>query len=174
MQRMEDKSGPFARIMEVTARTGRARCHFGITVTMTRAARRTVLPCVVAGVLVLAALAMAGCSGSAGSSPADPAVAAQNRLDRIVVLLVQCFADHNLIPASALSAGLTGNPPSDSSTWLHDGKVTQNSRFGDWYSSTGSAVAVDGKDIVNWAAAVARNAKAWPSSICGHMPSIGS
>jgi hypothetical protein len=166
---MEDKSGPFARITAVMARTGQARCHFGITVRMTRAARRAVLPCVVAGVLV-----MAGCSESASPPPTDPPVAAQNRLDRIVVLLVQCFADHNLIPASALSAGLTGNPPSDSSTWLHDGKVTQNSRFGDWYSNTGSAVAVDGKAIVNWAAGVARNAKTWPSSICGHMPSIGS
>lgn len=163
---MEDKSGPFARQSQVKARTGRARRRFG---NMIRTPWRAVLPGLVTGVFVLA-----GCSGSASPSPTDPAVAAQNRLDRIVVLLVQCFADHNLIPASTLSAGQTGNPPSDSSTWLHDGKVTQNSRFGDWYSNTGSAVDVDGKAIVNWASDVARNAKTWPSSICGRMPSIGS
>jgi hypothetical protein len=163
---MEDKSGPFARQSQVKARTGKAR---GRLRSMTRTPWRAVLPGVVAGVFVIT-----GCSGPASSSPTDPAVAAQNRLDRIVVLLVQCFADHNLIPAVTLKAGLTGNPPSDSSTWLHDGKVTQNSRFGDWYSSTGSAVDVDGKAIVNWASDVARNVRTWPSGICGRMPSIGS
>ena len=84
-----------------------------------------------------AALACAACgsssSPSAGSGssspPASPSsgssstTATQLTVQQAAPLIVQCFADKHLIPASKLAAGKTSHPRSDSSTWLHGGKV---------------------------------------------------
>ena len=107
-----------------------------------------------------AALACAACgsssSPSAGSGssspPASPSsgssstTATQLSVQQAAPLIVQCFVDKRLIPASKLAAGKTSHPRSDSSTWLHHGKVDGNARFGDWYSATGSAVTVERQD----------------------------
>ncbi len=125
-----------------------------------------------------AALACAACSSStttpgdgsssptAGTSSSGPHLTAQ----AAAPLLVQCFIDHHLISKAQLAAGKTSKPPSDSSTWLHDGKVSGNQRFGDWYSTTGSAIVVNGKQIATWATAVAASSAAWPTATCGPIP----
>jgi hypothetical protein len=131
-----------------------------------------------------AALACAACGSSAspsaggGSSspPASPSsgpssASAQLTVQQAAPLIVQCFAAKHLIPASALAAGKSSHPRSDSSTWLRHGKVEDNLRFGDWYSTTGSAVTVRGKTIGDWVTAVAASAAAWPTATCGSMPS---
>jgi len=53
---------------------------------------------------------------------------------------------------------------------LHDGKVTGNLRFGDWYSNTGSGITADGKQIAPWAIAVAASSKTWPAKNCAPRP----
>ena len=139
----------------------------------------------VAGVLVMAA-----CSGSPASvpsesasspagvsatpAPSDAGAASASRLNQVSVVVVQCFADHHLIPASALGSGKTASPPSDSSTWLHNGKVADNQLFGNWYGDTGAGLTVRGKIIGEWVSEIAGNHSAWPSSVCGPMPSLGS
>jgi hypothetical protein len=90
------------------------------------------------------------------------------------VLVVQCFADHQLIPGSALNSGKTTSPPADSSTWLYDGKITDNERFGEWYSDVGAGLSVKGKLIDEWVSEIVASPSAWPSSVCGPMPSLGS
>lgn len=153
---------------------------------MTGTALRAALAvCATAGVL-----AVAGCSGSgthapSGSPPAsgtgpatvaptDAGATAAEIRGKISALVVQCFADHQLIPASALAAGKTASPPADSSTWLHDGKVSENQYFSAWWSDPGSGVAVRGKTLGDWVSEIAANSSAWPSSVCGPMPSLGS
>jgi hypothetical protein len=137
-----------------------------------------------AAAVTAAALACAACgsssSPSAGSGssspPASPSsgssspTATQLTVQQAAPLLVQCFADKHLIPSSKLAAGKASHPRSDSSTWLHGGKVTGNQRFGDWYSNTGSAVTVNGKSIGTWVTAVAASGKAWPTATCGPVP----
>jgi hypothetical protein len=125
-----------------------------------------------------AALACASCSSSTttpgdgstspatGSSGSGPHLTAQ----AAAPLLVQCFIAHHLISKAQLATGKTSKPPSDSSTWLHDGKVRGNLRFGDWYSTTGSAIVVDGKQIATWATSVAASSNAWPTGTCGPIP----
>jgi hypothetical protein len=131
-----------------------------------------------------AVLACAACgsstSPSAGSGssspPASPssgsssATATQLSVQQAAPLIVQCFVDKHLIPASKLAAGKTSHPRSDSSAWLHHGKVDGNLQFGDWYSATGSAVTVKGKTIGAWVTAVAASGQAWPTATCGPMP----
>jgi hypothetical protein len=129
-----------------------------------------------AGSVTPAPSASASSSGGASATPAptNAGAASGDRLAKVSVLAVQCFADHNLIPASALNTGKSGSPPSDSSTWLHDGKVTENLPFGDWYRDAGAGVTVKGKLIGEWVSEIAANSSAWPSSVCGPMPSLSS
>jgi hypothetical protein len=114
----------------------------------------------------LAMLAYVACSGS--SSPPRPRHLTSQQA---AAMLVQCFVGKHLISASELAAGTTSLPRSDSSTWLHRGKVTGNLRFGDWYSIAGSAITVDGKTIGDWVTAVTANLKAWPAGTCGALAS---
>ena len=128
-----------------------------------------------------AALALTACGSStspsgAGSSspPATPSSGSSSTSARLTVqqvapLIVQCFADKHLIPAARLAEGKTSHPRSDSSTWLHHGKVSGNLRFGAWYSAFGSAVPVDGKTIDDWVHAVVGSRKAWPADVCGPL-----
>jgi hypothetical protein len=112
------------------------------------------------------ALAAAGCAAPAAPhrAPAHPTAR------QVAPLLVQCFADHHLIPASALRNGADSRPPSDSSTWLRAGTVTANDAFGDWFRDN-SAVPVQGKTIEDWTHAVeASPATAWPARTCGPVP----
>ena len=122
---------------------------------------------------VLGLLACASCSASSPSASPSPgsgrATPARLTVPEAAPLLVQCFADKHMISASELAAGTTSLPRSDSSTWLHNGKVTGNTRFGDWYSIAGSAITVDGKTIGDWATAVTASSKAWPTGICGPL-----
>jgi hypothetical protein len=124
-------------------------------------------------VLAAALLGVLACAACSGSSPAASSLPKPRHLtpEQAAPLLVQCFADKHLITASELATGKDSLPPSDSSTWMHDGKVTGNLRFGDWYSIAGSAITVDGKMIVDWVSAVAANSKAWPKGVCGPLPS---
>jgi hypothetical protein len=117
----------------------------------------------------LAVLACASCSGSpaTASSPPRPHHLTSQQA---AAILVQCFVGKHLISASELAAGTTSLPRSDSSTWLHDGRVTGNLRFGDWYSIAGAAITVDGKTVGDWVTAVTANNKAWPADICGALP----
>lgn len=129
-----------------------------------------------------AALACAACGsstspsagGGSSSPPAGPSssgpTATQITVSQAASLIVQCFVDKHLIPASKLAAGQTSHPRSDSSTWLRHGKVDGNQRFGDWYSETGSAITVKGKTIGTWVTAVAASGTAWPTATCGPMP----
>ena len=151
---------------------------------------RTALRAALAVSAAAGVLAAAACSGSTTPAPSGPAsspggasatpaptdagAASGDRLAMVSVLVVRCFADHNLIPASALNSGKSGSPPSDSSTWLHGGKVTENLSFGDWYRDAGAGVMVKGKLIGEWVSEIASNSGAWPSSVCGPMPSLGS
>lgn len=118
---------------------------------------------------VLGVLVCAACSGSAPAASSSPKPRHLTS-EQAAPLLVQCFADKHLITASELAAGKASLPPSDSSTWMHDGKVTGNLRFGDWYSIAGSAITVDGKTIWAWVTAVAASSKAWPADVCGPLP----
>jgi hypothetical protein len=115
----------------------------------------------------LAVLACASCSGSSASSPPRPRHLTSQQA---APMLVQCFVGKHLISASELAVGATSLPRSDSSAWLHDGKVSGNLRFGDWYSIAGSAITVDGKTIGDWVTAVTANRKAWPADVCGALP----
>jgi len=122
-------------------------------------------------VAALGVLACASCSGSSTSSSGPPRpqhLTSQQAAAR----LVQCFADKHMISASELAVGATSLPRSDSSTWLHDGKVSGNLRFGDWYSIAGSAITIEGKTIGGWVTAVTASNKAWPAGICGPLPLI--
>jgi hypothetical protein len=135
-------------------------------------------------VMTAAALACAACGSTttpaAGGGSSSPSVtptsgtsstsSATLTVAEAAPLLVQCFADHHLIPKSALAADGKTLPRADSSTWLHDGKVTPNERFGAWYRDPGSAVVVKGKSIDAWVHAVAASSHAWPTSTCGPMP----
>jgi hypothetical protein len=144
---------------------------------MTWTARRAALAAgAAAGVLAVAACSGSGTPTPSGSplAPTDAGASSANRLGQLSVLVVQCFADHKLIPASALNSGKTGNPPYDSSAWLHGGKVTGNELFGSWYSGVGAGVTVKGKIIGEWVSEIATNSRAWPSSVCGPMPSVSS
>jgi len=114
----------------------------------------------------LGVLACASCSGSSTTSSPPPQHLSSQQA---AVRLVQCFVDKHLISASELAVGTTSLPPSDSSTWLHDGKVLGNLRFGGWYSIEGSAITVDGKTIGDRVTALTASTKAWPSHICGPL-----
>ena len=122
--------------------------------------------------LAAAATGMLACAACSSSSTTASSPPPSHRLtvQQAAPLLVQCFADKHLIPPSGLAADTTAHPRSDSSTWLHNGKVTGNLRFGDWYSDAGSAITVDGKAIGDWVTAVAASSKAWPTGICGPLP----
>lgn len=137
----------------------------------------------VAAVVTAVGLACAACGSTASpgadgsSSPAtsptsgtSSATSATLTVDQVAPLIVACFADHHLIPKSALAAEKTAKPRADSSAWLHDGKVSDNGPFGEWYRATGSAVAVRGKTIDSWVHEVAASSSAWPTSTCGPMP----
>jgi hypothetical protein len=139
---------------------------------MTRTALKAALAAgAVAGVL----LAVVGCSGSGATpAPTDTGTSSANQPEQVAVTIVQCFADHKLIPESALNSGKTSNPPSDSSTWLHDGKITNKLRFGDWYSVVGSALIIKGKTIDDWVTEITASSKAWPSGVCGPVPNLSS
>ena len=113
-------------------------------------------------------LACASCSSSS-TTASSPPPSHRLTVQQAAPLLVQCFADKHMISASELAVGTTSLPRSDSSTWLHNGKVTGNTRFGDWYSIAGSAITVDGKTIGDWATAVTASSKAWPTGICGPL-----
>jgi len=119
--------------------------------------------------VALGVLACASCSSSpspgAGSAPP-----ARLTSQRAAPLLVQCFVDKHLISASDLAVGKTSLPPSDSTTWLRNGKVIGNLRFGGWYSIEGSAIMVDGKTIGDWVTALTASSKAWPTKVCGPLP----
>jgi hypothetical protein len=152
---------------------------------MGTALRSVLTACATAGVLAVAACSgsstpaptsSAPASGAAPSTvaPTDASAAAVLLRGKISVLVVQCFADHQLIPASALENGKNSSPRDDSSTWLHDGKVTENQYFGAWWSEPGSAVVVKGKTLADWASEIASSRSAWPSNICGTMPSVSS
>jgi hypothetical protein len=119
--------------------------------------------------LVAAALAMLAYVAFSGSS--SPPRPRHLTSQQAAAMLVQCFVGKHLIPASELAAGTTSLPRSDSSTWLHDGKVSGNLRFGDWYSIAGSAITVGGKTIGDWVTAVTASRKAWPADICGALAS---
>ena len=123
------------------------------------------------------ALACASCStpattaGNGSSSPSGSSTAAPRLSpEQAAVLLVQCFIGHHLIPKSALAADKDSQPPADSATWLHDGKITRKLRFGDWYSEPGGELKVDGESISARVMAVAANSKAWPTPLCGPIP----
>jgi hypothetical protein len=130
----------------------------------TRYRRRTIL----AVAALSSVLAMAACSSS--GKPATPrktetAIAP----DRVPVLVVQCFIDHHLIPASVLDAKNTV-PPDDAATWLHNGKIVDNENFGSWYHDAGAGVLVHGKIIGEWVTEITASAKAWPTGTCGPIP----
>jgi hypothetical protein len=146
-------------------KTGGWLGRWGQPVMMTR--RRRALA---ASVLMATVLGMAACSSSTKppASTDSGAVQADYR-GHVAVALVQCFISHHLIPpANLANKGTT--PPSGSSTWLHDGKVVENERFGDWYSDVGAGVPVHGKIIGEWVSKIGDSAHAWPTNICGPMP----
>jgi len=115
----------------------------------------------------LAALVAAGCS--AAPSHPDPAHTLPAHLSgqQVAPALVQCLINHHLVPASALAADQDAKPPGDSSTWLRDGKVVANLRFGDWFSDAGGNVVVRGQQIAAWTIAIEMNPRKWPASLCG-------
>jgi len=119
--------------------------------------------------VVLGVLACAACSSSHSSGGGD-AKPARLTSQRAAPLLVQCFVNKHLISASELAVGKTSLPPSDSSTWIRNGKVIGNLRFGGWYSIEGSAIMVDGKSIGDWVTALTASSKAWPTKVCGPLP----
>lgn len=127
-------------------------------------------------VAAAAGLACVSCSssgttaGGGSSSPAASSSGSHLTAQAAAPLLVQCFIEHHLISKAQLAMGKTSKPPSDSSTWLHDGKVSGNLRFGDWYSTTGSSIVVNGKQIATWATSVAASSNAWPTATCGPLP----
>jgi hypothetical protein len=83
--------------------------------------------------------------------------------------LIQCFADHHLIPAAALGNGRSAHPRNDASTWLLGGKVIANDNFGHWLSED-SDVVIKGRSIGTWMTAIEASPRAWPASLCGPMP----
>jgi hypothetical protein len=115
--------------------------------------------------VVTGVLGSASCSSSAPPAPQDSGIALQNHQVQLETMIVQCFADHQLIPANALE---------DSSTWLRNGHVTVNPKFGDWYTDKGAGVIVKGKMIADWVAGAMQDSKNWPISICGPMPSVSA
>jgi hypothetical protein len=123
-----------------------------------------------AAALAVAALGVLACAACSGSSTSSSPLRPQHLTsEQAAVRLVQCFADKQLISASELAVGTTSLPRSDSSTWLHDGKVAGNLRFGDWYSIEGSAIMIDGMTIGDRVTAVTASTKAWPSHVCGPL-----
>jgi hypothetical protein len=131
-----------------------------------------------ATVLGAAATAVACASCSSSGSPAssgpptsEPPSPTQTRLtaQQAAPLIVQCFVDHHLIPASALATGNNEHPPFDSSAWLRHGKVIANGAFSAWFAES-SAVVVRGKSIGDWMTAIEISRKNWPTSICGPVP----
>jgi hypothetical protein len=120
---------------------------------------------------LLVALGVAACSspGKPAASPSDSTTPAAASQGQVTALLVQCFIGHHLIPAASLDVK-NSSPPDDASTWLQDGKVVANERFGDWYSDVGAGVMVHGKIIGEWVSEISSSVKAWPASICGQMP----
>jgi hypothetical protein len=80
--------------------------------------------------------------------------------------LVECFADHHLIPPAALENGKHAHPPTDSSAWLRAGKVLDNQDFGAWFSEN-SAVVVNGRSLGDSTTAIEARRAAWPASLCG-------
>ncbi len=121
-------------------------------------------------VLVSTALACASCS-SASPKPAATPSATHLTAAQVLPPLLQCFIDHRLISQSALQSGKDNVPPDDSSTWIRDGKVTENEHLGAWFSDN-SAIVIKGNTLGDWMTAVEANRKAWPTSICGAMPAV--
>lgn len=120
-------------------------------------------------VLASVPFACAACSGSPKAAPS--ATPAHPTISQVLPPLLQCFIDHQLIPEAALQSGKNASPPDDSSTWVIDGKVTDNTRLGDWFSEN-SDIVVKGKAIADWTTAIEANPKTWPTSICGAEPAF--
>jgi hypothetical protein len=114
----------------------------------------------VTGILLVAA-----CSSSPAPGPQASASsynAATQRVGKYEPIIVQCFIDHNLIPASQLKK----------QSWYHSGKVTTNADFYNWYRFQ-EALVIKGKQLDEWVHDAAFNGT-WPSSVCGPMPSVSS
>jgi hypothetical protein len=129
-----------------------------------------------AAAVLAAALGAAGCSGTAKPAP-TPTISEAQEVDhsRVIVLLVQCFADQHLLPAASLD-----DQPAAVSSWLRNGKVIANDAFTSWYRGIGAGVTVDGQMIGAWAGEIVPltlpirpvNPRAWPIGICGPMPHL--
>lgn len=124
-------------------------------------------------VLAIAAAGCAACSSpTPGAEPSHgPSPTQSLTAEQVVPPLMQCFVNHDLIPASALNNGKDATPPSDSSTWISHGEVVGNERLGEWLRANEDVV-VKGKSIHDWIAAVEANRHAWPTSVCGPMPGV--
>jgi hypothetical protein len=121
--------------------------------------------------VAIISLACAACSGTTSGTAPSPSSAQTLTVEQVVPLLMQCFVSHDLIAASALHNGKDANPPSDSSTWIRDGKVIGNLRLGEWLR-VNEGLVVKGKTVEAWILAIEANREAWPTSICGSMPAV--
>jgi hypothetical protein len=119
----------------------------------------------------ITALACAACSSTSPSTTPSPSPSAAHHLtaEQVDPPLIQCFVNHDLIPAAALNDGKNLSPPSDSSTWIRDGKVIVNLQLGDWLRSYLGLV-IKGKPLQTWILQIEANRNAWSANICGPMP----
>jgi hypothetical protein len=114
------------------------------------------------------AVAMVACSSSPKSSPSSYQVFSSRR-QHLIPLIVQCFITKGLLTGSQLDdPGLV--PANRSSSWLHDGHLTRNVKFNDWYAAKGAGLTVHGKTVDTWVNDAAYNPAYWPAAICGPRP----
>ncbi len=119
----------------------------------------------------ITALIVAACSSTPSATAPSPSPSASKTLtaEQVDPPLIQCFVSHHLIPVAALNAGKDTNPPSDSATWIRDGKVIDNLDLGTWLRGE-FGVVIKGKTIEAWILQIEANPNTWPTSICGPMP----
>jgi hypothetical protein len=132
--------------------------------TSARRAARGGIAAALAGLL----LAIAACSSSPKPSSSSYQVYSSRR-QHLIPLVVQCFISKGLLTGSRLDdPDLV--PADRSSSWVHDGHLTRNVKFNDWYAAKGAGLTVRGKAVDTWMNDAAYNPAYWPAAICGPRP----
>jgi hypothetical protein len=118
------------------------------------------------------ALAIAGCNSPVKPKPASTSQASNflAREHQLVVALVGCFYRHHLIPQAAVNA-TPGLP-------VHNGAVATSTSADQgaivsWFASVGQTLPVEGVSMGSWLGDSDTDPSAWPTSLCGPIPSSG-
>jgi hypothetical protein len=122
-----------------------------------------------ASFIALSLLAATGCSSTSTPSPEASASQAitseQQREAQLIPALVECLANHGVIPAKDLT----------NQSWYKSGHVTYNNEFSQWWeNNNGLQVKIqDSYEQLESIVKAAATNGTWPS-VCGSIPKVSA